>query len=287
MKHKDYKYCISRDDNNVPNETVMRETQMRKVQFIFTEIINDLGIQKGTAYNWAVTFLISFIVFELRMVVHYLGQYVFLKIINAPVTRFDFNWYKIKMEYSYWDWLQQIGVIMVGPGANTLVFIFMATVCHLSQRLILCFPPKLCKFIAWYGLATMLDFFLIIVIDLANQDKDGDLLKLYNYYARVQNSGFIGLFITFLVQFLQLIVNIFLFYYYICFVHCDARIQDIVIRITGTGKGYYIPYDNEISFNYLKQTYCLAEINNNRIVVNKIMVPSPFTDDEPRIAKSY
>ena len=29
------------------------------------------------------------------------------------------------------------------------------------------------------------------------------------------------------------------------------------------------------------------EINNNRIVVNKIMVPSPFTDDEPKIAKSY
>jgi hypothetical protein len=60
-----------------------------------------------------------------------------------------------------------------------------------------------------------------------------------------------------------------------------------VIRITGTGKGYYIPFDNEISFNYLKQTYCLAEINNNRIVVNKIMVPSPFTDDEPKIAKCY
>lgn len=31
----------------------------------------------------------------------------------------------------------------------------------------------------------MLDFFLITVIDLANQDEDGDLLKLYNYYARV------------------------------------------------------------------------------------------------------
>ena len=57
---------------------------------------------------------------------------------------------------------------MVGPGSNTLVFVFMAAVCHLSQKLIMCFPPKLCKFIAWYGLATMLDFFLICIIDLAN-----------------------------------------------------------------------------------------------------------------------
>ena len=132
MKHKDYKYCISRDDSYIPSETVVRETAMRKVQFIFSEIINDLGIQKGTFLSWSWTFFLSFIVFELRMVVHYLGQYVFLKIINCPVTGFEFTWYKIKLEYSYWDWLQQIGVIMVGPGSNTLVFLFMATVCHLS-----------------------------------------------------------------------------------------------------------------------------------------------------------
>ena len=74
----------------------------------------------------------SFAVFELRMLVHYLGQFVFLKIIDCPVTRFDFTWYKIKLEYSYWNWLQQIGVIMIGPGANTLVFLFLAAVCYLS-----------------------------------------------------------------------------------------------------------------------------------------------------------
>ena len=83
---KDYKYCISRDDNEIPSEAVMRETQMRKVQFIVNEIINDLGIQKGTFMSWFTTFVLSFLVFELRMVVHYLGQFVFLKLINCPVT---------------------------------------------------------------------------------------------------------------------------------------------------------------------------------------------------------
>ena len=46
---------------------------MRKVQFIVNEIINDLGIQKGTFSSWFTTFVLSFLVFELRMVVHYLG----------------------------------------------------------------------------------------------------------------------------------------------------------------------------------------------------------------------
>lgn len=260
---------------------------MRKFSFIVNEIINDLGFQKSDWLSFGMTCLLSFVVFEMRMLIHYLGQFIYLKIIDCPVTRFDFTWYKMKLEYSYFGLLPQIGVIIMGPAANTLVFLFLCTVCYVSQVLITCFPPRFCKFIAWYGLATMLDFFLVVVIDMANQDEDGDLLKLYNYYARVQNSGFIGLFITFLVQFLILILNVFLLYYYICFIHCDGRIQDIVVRITGQGKGYYIPFDNEVSFNYLKTTYCLSEINNNRIVINKIMIPSPFTDDEPRVAKSY
>lgn len=60
----------------------------------------------------------------------------------------------------------------------------------------------------------------------------------------------------------------YLLYNYIVFVHCDARIKDIYLRISGLGKGYYIPEDNEVSWNYLRQTYYLGEINNNRIVVN-------------------
>lgn len=145
----------------------------------------------------------------------------------------------------------------------------------------------ICKFIAWYGLATCLDFFLIATVDMANQNTDGDLFKLYNYYERTENSGFIGFFLTFLVQFAMLLVNIFVFYNYIVFVHNDARIHDIYMRISGLGKGYHIPFDNEISWNYLKQTYCLGEINNNRIVVNKYKVVSSATTHEPRIAKSY
>ena len=83
------------------------------------------------------------------------------------------------------------------------------------------------------------------------------------------------------------IINIFIFYNYIVFVHNDARIHDIYMRISGLGKGYHIPFDNEISWNYLKQTYCLGEINNNRIVVNKFKISNAFTNDEPKIAKGY
>jgi len=49
-----------------------------------------------------------------------------------------------------------------------------------------------------------------------------------------------------------LILNVYLFYNYIVFVHCDAKISDIYLRISGYGKGYYMPDDNEVSWAYLK-----------------------------------
>lgn len=77
-----------------------------------------------------------------------------------------------------------------------------------------------------------------------------------------------------------------MFYNYIVFIHCDAKIEDIYLRTTGQGKGYYIPEDNEVSWNYLKQTYFLGEINNNRIVVNNLYIPYTYSRDE-FITKSY
>lgn len=85
----------------------------------------------------------------------------------------------------------------------------------------------------------------------------------------------------------MLILNFFIFYNYIAFVHCDARLSDIYLRISGIGRGYHIPYDNEVSWNYLKQTYSLGEINNNRIVVNKLRVPQNYNNKDAFIAKSY
>lgn len=73
------------------SDVLMRETAMRKLQFIFREVILDMGISKGTILDYSETTLIVVFVFWLRMFIHYLGQYVFLKLINAPVIRLDYQ----------------------------------------------------------------------------------------------------------------------------------------------------------------------------------------------------
>lgn len=65
-----------------------------------------MGISKGTSLDYIETILIVVFVFWLRMLIHYLGQYVFLKLINAPVISIDYKlqtFYKVTLEYAYWN----------------------------------------------------------------------------------------------------------------------------------------------------------------------------------------
>jgi hypothetical protein len=51
--------------------------------------LNDLGIKKLDLLSGAFTLTIAFIVLWIRMVIHYLGQYILLKIMNAPVINVE------------------------------------------------------------------------------------------------------------------------------------------------------------------------------------------------------
>lgn len=221
-----------------------------------------------------------------RMFVHYIGQYLILKFISAPVMGVRFKWYKIYVDYASWNVYQEMGVISAGPLSNSLLFLFFMAVQHLSNKYIFCFPVYFCKIMAWYGLLTVMDFIFVCIVDAAWMDRSGDLWRLYNYYTKAESSGMVGMFITFLIQFAIVLFNMYLLYNYIVFIHCDARIKDIYLRISGLGKGYYIPEDNEVSWNYLRQTYYLGEINNNRIVVNELQIPKT-TGRGHLVSKSY
>jgi hypothetical protein len=66
------------------------------------EILNDLGIKKLNLVSGSITLFIAFVVLWLRMAIHYLGQYILLKIMNAPVIGVSLHWYKIGIQYSFW-----------------------------------------------------------------------------------------------------------------------------------------------------------------------------------------
>ncbi len=93
---------MSKDDSIATSDALKRDTQLRKLHFILNEIINDMGIKKGNFMDWMATILLGTAVFELRMIIHYIGQWIFLKVAAAPVISINFKWYEIEMEYAYW-----------------------------------------------------------------------------------------------------------------------------------------------------------------------------------------
>lgn len=132
IKFYDYKYCVSKDDNVEIPIGLKRNNDSRKLHFILNEIINDMGIKKGGCSTWFWTLALATFVFELRMMIHYIGQWIYLKTSNAPVISITWKWYEIEMDYAYWRMDQQLGTVVMGPLSNTLLFSFLIIVCHLS-----------------------------------------------------------------------------------------------------------------------------------------------------------
>ena len=71
-------------------------------------------------------------------------------------------------------------------------------------------------------------------------------------------------------------LNLFIFYNYIVFVHMDGRLADIYTRISDRSQRFFLPHDTEVSFNYLRYLYQIGEINNNRIIVNSMRSTRPI-----------
>lgn len=104
----------------------------RKLSFILNEVFADMGIAKSNFASWLSNLLTAFLMLFIRMCMHYIGQYVFLKMMDCPVSDFEFLIYRMKITYGYRNVLQEIGVVCVGPLFNTLVFLFMIEVINKS-----------------------------------------------------------------------------------------------------------------------------------------------------------
>jgi hypothetical protein len=74
----------------------------------------------------------AFAVIWIRMAMHYLGEYLILKIMNCPVISLTLYWYKFEIDYAFSNIGEQVGVICFGVLINTLAFLFLILICYMS-----------------------------------------------------------------------------------------------------------------------------------------------------------
>jgi hypothetical protein len=172
---------------------------------------------------------------------------------GVPVTRFDPHWHKIYIEYAAWNFYQEIFTVCFGILSNTLLFSLFILLAFTSKKSLNCYPRNFYKVTCWLGIMTVLDPIIVLVIDSIDNDFEyGDYFKFYNYYFKKNGSGLVGIYLTIFAIFGLIVLNSFIFYNYMIFVHMNGRILDLYKRLSGSMKSFFIPHDNEVSLKYIQ-----------------------------------
>ena len=143
--------------------------------------------------------------------------------------------------------------MITGVLSNTFVFFLMMLTSYLSVKCCWKFPAVVSKIFAWYGIATILDWLMILIVDCADTDwSNGDLFKMYLFYLKRDNSGTVGIILSVFIYLFLLFLNVSLFYFYLVFVHMNGWVIDLYYRLSGDINSFFLPKDDEVPLNYLK-----------------------------------
>jgi hypothetical protein len=129
------------------------------------EVLEDFSVKKLKSIELHLGIIYIFFLFFLRMWTHYIGQYFILTILGVPVTLFDPHWHKINIEYASWNIVQEILTVCFGIFSNTILFSIFISLAFTSKKLMNCMPRMFYKVICWYGIMTLLDPFIVLLID--------------------------------------------------------------------------------------------------------------------------
>ncbi len=115
-------------------------------------------------------------------------------------------------------------VVILGVLSNLLLFLFMMLLARLTQAILYSFPDSISRFLLCYGIETLFDPLLILIVDCAAQNWTyGDAFKLYNLWYAQEGSGVAGVIFTLLIYACLSVASVAALYYYVLKVHMNGR----------------------------------------------------------------
>ncbi|RHY35132.1 hypothetical protein DYB32_000356 [Aphanomyces invadans] len=247
---------------------MMRGDVDHTISKFHVRLFADMGLNKaGTLQFWLMVIFLCMALW-LRLYVHYLGQWLYLRAVNVPVFAFSPQLVTVVLKYT-WNTVPtstEIGVIAVGVVFNVLTFLGLMGIASASQRFLGEFPDIGSRFIACFGLGTVLDPVLVFAIDLLHHNYDcaslgtctdpssssckcseGDAFKLYQRFKSEEGTGVVGAVLTLLVYGFLMGVAAVVFYTYLLHFHMNGRMLDVYRRIHAREGMYFVPNDFEVS----------------------------------------
>lgn len=247
-----------------------RNLTSKKLKYLTDEIFLDLRWRQRRTIQFQTTIMFIAFLFFFRMFIHYMGQFIVLKIMGVPITKFQPEWYGITLEYAHWEFWQEIVVVLTGLLANLIVFIFSALVARLSKAWCNCFPKLFHIVICWVGIFALLDPFIVLFFDIVTLNWDnGDYFKFANHFFDIYGTYTIGAYLVILIGFLSNLLTAFIFYRWMVNHYQNGKILDLYRRLNGHFRDFFVPYDNEVSLSYLQWVIARAKRRDTVIMSEK------------------
>ncbi|KDO33383.1 hypothetical protein SPRG_02190 [Saprolegnia parasitica CBS 223.65] len=253
------------------DETVAKHQRFavyRKLRYLKQELFADLGLAKASTLQFWLMLSFLLLAFWLRVYVHYLGQWLYLRSANVPVFTFEPALTTCVLKYIWSTVPSVVEVVCICAGVvfNMLAFLLLMLVAYVCQRVLGDFPELGSRFIACFGLGTVLDPALIFLVDLLSHNyacanlpecvdpssalctcAEGDAFKLYARYVLSEGTGIVGAVLTLLLYGILMSLAAVLFYTYLLHLHMNGRMLDVYRRVHARQGTFFVPHDFEVS----------------------------------------
>lgn len=243
-----YQYHIDQ-----PEGTLAKREASSRYQYVLRSMKRDLGFSKPKSMEFIFSCMTIVMMLWLRMYIHYFGEYLMLKIENVVVNSFEIEAVRMLIDYDA-TVLQvrvELGVVLMGPATNIIVFVIAAGVVMFCNWWLDAFPDYGCRAIAVFGLMVIFDPLLIAVENLAylpSSYPEGDIFKLYKKFLDEEGSGITGIFLTLASYALLAAFQSIFVYYYLLMIHLHGHTADVFARLHGDSFAFFMPDDSEVSW---------------------------------------
>ncbi|XP_050826658.1 uncharacterized protein LOC103815122 isoform X3 [Serinus canaria] len=253
---------------------------VERFHFVVYTAFLELGAERWRSRDFWLLALLVVVLWFLRLYLHYLSQWLFLRIISVPVAKFQLLPHTVELCYqnSLLHTSEELAMVVVGPLTLNAGLLLMVLIRWGCQQLFDSFPPFLSKFIIAMGLWTVLDPLAVFVVDSFlgrfgnNVEKPiADAAKLSWVFLRAGESGVPGALITVMLYTILFMISSTVLYLYLLRLHSEGWLLDVFRRIHGEEGTFFVPLDLEISIQELSYIMKRAEqwrgINGERRVV--------------------
>lgn len=246
----------------------------RRMIFLLYEFADEYKVRRWASLEFWISFMILVGAFYVRIYTHYIGLYIYLKILGIQVYRFELMAYQILTKYpnGAMSVSGELGASVAGHIFNIALFIAQVVIMRMWKRLLGKAPDILSKWLLGFGVGVMLDGVFTFLIDVLLGNHScassvlcganyagidctcmyGDAFKLPEMYIAMEGTSVPGWLIIGSINLALLVLGAILLYNYLLVMHFDGRVWDLYKRLTALEQDMFMPDDLELSTRELR-----------------------------------